>query len=65
MPSSLAIPARLIKYRFDQTSIQALLRIKWWDWPLEKIVKNVNLINGADIKEFLDKYELNLDQEEL
>ncbi len=30
-------PAKIIKYRFAPDVIEALLRIKWWEWPLEKI----------------------------
>jgi phosphonate metabolism protein (transferase hexapeptide repeat family) len=25
-------PARILKYRFDEETIQKLLKIKWWDW---------------------------------
>lgn len=28
-------PARVIKYRFDQSIIQALIDSKWWDWDME------------------------------
>lgn len=27
------IPARIIKYRFDQEVIDALLKLSWWDYP--------------------------------
>ncbi len=30
-------PARLIKHRFAPEVIGALLEIRWWDWPDEKI----------------------------
>lgn len=30
-------PAKLIKYRFDDQTIQRLLELAWWDWPLDKI----------------------------
>ena len=30
-------PARLIKKRFDEDTIDGLMRIKWWDWTTEKI----------------------------
>lgn len=30
-------PARLIKKRFDQGTIDALLEMAWWNWPEEKI----------------------------
>jgi acetyltransferase-like isoleucine patch superfamily enzyme len=33
-------PARCIKKRFEDSIIQALQDIRWWDWPGEKIAKN-------------------------
>ena len=30
------VPARPIRRRFDQETIDALLELRWWDWPLEK-----------------------------
>jgi virginiamycin A acetyltransferase len=30
-------PARSIRKRFSQQTIDKLLRIKWWDWEIEKI----------------------------
>ncbi len=30
-------PAQIIGYRFDQDTIQKLLKMKWWNWPNEKI----------------------------
>lgn len=32
-------PARIVKYRFDETTIQQLLKYKWWDLPLD-IIRN-------------------------
>lgn len=36
-------PARIIKYRFNNDIIQALLDSKWWDWDIQKIQENYNL----------------------
>ncbi len=41
-------PAREIKKRFPEETIEKLLRLKWWDWSLEKI--NDNLQNLTDNK---------------
>lgn len=30
-------PAKIIKYRFDEKQIDALLKIAWWDWSTEQI----------------------------
>jgi acetyltransferase-like isoleucine patch superfamily enzyme len=46
-------PARLIKKRFDEETIDKLLKIKWWDWPVEKINNNLNLIYNIDVSKML------------
>lgn len=42
-------PAKVVKMRFDDKTIELLLKISWWDWPIEKINRNLPLISGADI----------------
>lgn len=37
-------PARVIRYRHSEDDIALLLRLKWWDWPIEKITQHVRLI---------------------
>lgn len=43
-------PARLIRKRFDDETIQFLLELAWWDWPIEKITEHANAIVTADFK---------------
>ena len=42
-------PAREIRRRFDDETVERLLRLAWWDWPADKIDRNLNAIRGADI----------------
>ncbi len=42
-------PARLIRKRFDDELTDYLLRIKWWDWPPEKIFANLETLCSADL----------------
>ncbi|MEM1130489.1 MAG: CatB-related O-acetyltransferase [Pseudomonadota bacterium] len=42
-------PAQPVRQRFDPDTIEALLRIAWWDWPADKITRNLNAIRGADL----------------
>jgi virginiamycin A acetyltransferase len=42
-------PAKVVKMRFDQRTIARLLSVAWWDWPVDKITRNLNAIRGADI----------------
>lgn len=46
-------PATFLKKRFDDAIINALLKIKWWDWPIDKIEANLVHITGADIEALL------------
>lgn len=46
-------PATEIKKRFSPDVIEQLLQLKWWDWDLEKITKNVQYLTGADINQLL------------
>jgi acetyltransferase-like isoleucine patch superfamily enzyme len=49
-------PAKIIKYRFEERIIEALLNVKWWDWDINTIIKNrslfINPINSLSINEF-------------
>ncbi len=43
-------PAMEIRKRFSDEKIDKLLNIKWWDWPIEKITENVQLLTGNAIE---------------
>lgn len=49
------VPARIIKYRFDQQTIGELLKRKWWDGSLEDLSKVERLF--WDVEEFLSESE--------
>lgn len=40
----IGVPARTIRMRFNDQIISALEEIQWWDWPVDVICKNVDLI---------------------
>ena len=42
-------PARVVKARFDAGTTRRLIAIAWWNWPADKITRNLNAIRGADI----------------
>jgi acetyltransferase-like isoleucine patch superfamily enzyme len=50
------VPAREIRRRFTDEQVEALLEIAWWDWPEEKIIREVDGLNGADINDFLARH---------
>lgn len=42
-------PIRVIRKRFDDETIDFLLKLKWWDWPAEKIFKNLEILCSGDL----------------
>ncbi len=40
-------PAKLIRKRFDDETIEKLEKIKWWSWSLEKIKKDIPALMKA------------------
>lgn len=44
------VPARQIRRRFSEETIAALLELKWWDWPREKIARKIEAIKNGDMK---------------
>ena len=52
------IPAKILKYRFDDETIAALLRIKWWNWTEELIKNRFDDVSGNNIADFVRKYDI-------
>lgn len=42
------IPAKPIRKRFSEEKVSALMKIKWWDWSQEEILKNLKFIKSGD-----------------
>lgn len=49
-------PAKVVKYRFDEDTIEKLLEIKWWDFEDEEIIKIIPLLQSDNMEEFLKQY---------
>ena len=47
-------PARMVKKRFDDQTIERLLQVRWWDWEDARIQKALPLLLNADIRMFLE-----------
>lgn len=43
-------PCGVKKMRFDEKTINTLEDIKWWDWDIQKINGNINVIMSGDIE---------------
>ncbi len=47
-------PARLIRMRFPEQTVEKLLAVKWWDWDADKITRNLENITAADMDALLN-----------
>jgi virginiamycin A acetyltransferase len=45
------VPARPIRRRFPAETVSALLELRWWDWPREKIAGNLRAIQSGSIEQ--------------
>ena len=45
------VPAKPIRKRFDEETIKELQKIKWWDWPEEKIAGKIPAIQAGNLEE--------------
>lgn len=43
------VPAKELKQRFDPSTIQKLQQLQWWDWPYEKIQREIPYLKNGDI----------------
>ncbi|MDQ0163635.1 DapH/DapD/GlmU-related protein [Bacillus alveayuensis] len=51
----IGIPAKHLRYRFDDQTIKRLEEIRWWDWSYETIKNRIEDLS-SNIETFLDKY---------
>ena len=50
------VPAKVIKFRFDEESIKKFLQIQWWNWSVEEIEDNIELFYQPE--EFLKNFKV-------
>ena len=43
-------PCRIIRRRFDEALTEYLLELKWWDWSVEKIFRNLETLCSGDLE---------------
>lgn len=46
-------PAKELKKRFSEEEISTLLEIKWWDWDVERITRNVHNLTANKLDELV------------
>ena len=54
-------PAKIIRKRFDEETIESLLSLAWWNWPVEMITEHSALIiTGIILQLTKRKYTRNI-----
>ena len=48
------VPAGPIRKRFDEETVEALLALRWWDWPEEKIKEKLPAIQEGNIRGMIE-----------
>jgi acetyltransferase-like isoleucine patch superfamily enzyme len=50
-------PARVVRSRFSPLVVEALERIRWWEWPTEQVLEALPLLLSPDVDSFIRKYD--------
>ncbi len=50
-------PARVLRYRWDQETVERVSKLQWWDWDDEKIKNNLDLFQEGMSSNLLDRLE--------
>lgn len=58
-PYTIAVgnPCRVIKNRFSTETRKKLLDLKWWDYPIEVIEKNIDYLFGDDVDALINAFK--------
>jgi len=49
-------PAKFIKKRFSDDQIEKLLQIKWWDWDVDTLKRNIHYLRSSNVEELWQKH---------
>ena len=49
------VPARPIRKRYDQASIDQLLALRWWDWPEVELAPLLPAIQAGELSVLLSE----------
>jgi serine acetyltransferase len=50
-------PAKVVKYRFDQETIDKLQEMQWWDWNPDKIGEATQLLQDSNLDMLYEFYK--------
>lgn len=46
-------PAKMVRWRFDCKTRETLLKIAWWNWPLQELIKITDVLCSNNIEDLL------------
>lgn len=49
-------PAKFLKKRFDDETIDYLQKLSWWDWEIKKITENIESLCNSDVNFIVKNY---------
>lgn len=52
---AVGVPARVVRYRFDERTIKRLLESRWWDYPEDFISKQLKFLDIEKCLELLER----------
>lgn len=50
-------PAKVLRYRWDEKTVERVSKLEWWDWDDEKIKDNLELFTEGISSSLLDRLE--------
>lgn len=53
---AVGVPARVLRFRFDEPTQEALLRLAWWDWSREQLAVALPDFRRLSISDFIARY---------
>ena len=51
------VPARILSWRFEQSVIDKVLAIAWWEWPEKQIEDSISLLSSGDVELFISNFD--------
>jgi len=55
-------PARVIKYKFDEKTIEKTNEIKWWEWDYRFISDIIPIIQSNKVHDLFDYYQSHMEE---
>jgi virginiamycin A acetyltransferase len=50
-------PANILRMRYPEYLVERLIDLAWWNWPIEKITRNLPLLASGNIQRLLEQQD--------